>query len=173
MNYNAGKNNGQYKHGLNRVPEYPIYYAAKGRCDRPNNNKYKDYGGRGIEFRFNNFQEFINHIGRRPSKGMILDRINNNGHYEIGNVRWISPSESAFNRRMKKTNTSGLTGVYWNKALQKWQAAFCVNRTQTHLGFFENKFDAFGAYTQKYYEINKSFPANYLPISIKKDTQWL
>jgi hypothetical protein len=72
--------------------------AAKGRCRNPNNDRYEDYGGRGIKFLFHSFQEFLVHIGPRPAD-RSLDRINNDGHYEMGNVRWATRSQQARNAR--------------------------------------------------------------------------
>lgn len=86
------------KHGMANSPEWHAYRAAKSRCNRPTDQAYKNYGGRGIKFLFTSFQEFYAEVGPRPD-GMFLDRIENNGHYELGNVRWITPSESARNRR--------------------------------------------------------------------------
>lgn len=74
--------------------------GAKGRCTNPNNPSYKDYGARGIEFRFNSFQEFLNEVGRRPSSQHSLDRIDNNGHYAKGNLRWADKKAQANNRRL-------------------------------------------------------------------------
>lgn len=71
-------------------PEYQAYKNAKQRCTNPKNPTYPVYGGRGIEFRFSSFVEFIEHIGKKPSPELSLDRIDVNGHYEIGNVRWAS-----------------------------------------------------------------------------------
>jgi hypothetical protein len=79
--------------------EYGAYRAAKQRCLNPNNQFWADYGGRGIEFRFQSFEEFIEHIGLKPSSDLELDRIDNDGHYEVGNVRWASHSTQMANRR--------------------------------------------------------------------------
>lgn len=92
-----------YRHGLfskkmNALVEATAYQSAKQRCINPSNPSYSDYGGRGIEFRFRNFGEFLRHIGRRPTKYHQLDRIDNDGHYEVGNVRWATREENLANR---------------------------------------------------------------------------
>jgi len=86
-------------HGMWNSPEYAIYMAAKQRCVNPNNPAYSDYGARGIRFLFSNFIEFYNELGPRRSVLHSIDRINNNGNYEKGNVRWATRSEQRRNRR--------------------------------------------------------------------------
>jgi hypothetical protein len=88
------------RHGSTLTPEYMAYNSAKNRCTNPNNTAYYNYGGRGIEFRFKSFEEFLAEVGNRPSPQHSLDRFpNNDGHYEPGNVRWASKKEQARNRR--------------------------------------------------------------------------
>jgi len=58
--------------------EYSAYVNAKARCNNPEHPQYPWYGGRGIKFSFTSFKEFLDDIGRRPSKEYTLDRINNN-----------------------------------------------------------------------------------------------
>jgi hypothetical protein len=86
-------------HGLSNTPEYNAYRAAKGRCRNPNCEGYCWYGERGIQFKFKSFKQFLQELGKRPSTEHSLDRINVNGHYETGNVRWATPIEQANNRR--------------------------------------------------------------------------
>ena len=74
------------------------YEAAKGRCTNPNRKRYEYYGGRGIKFLFKNFYDFYHHIGPRP-EGTTLDRIDTNGNYEHGNVKWSTRKEQGTNRR--------------------------------------------------------------------------
>lgn len=86
-------------HGAAKTPEYWAFKGARGRCTNPNNPCYHDYGGRGIEFRFTKFQDFLDEVGPRPSPKHSLDRINNDGHYEKGNLRWATKKHQANNRR--------------------------------------------------------------------------
>jgi hypothetical protein len=76
------------------------YRAAKNRCDISlcPSRSWKYYGGKGIEFRFKSFQEFLDAVGPHPGKGYSLDRIDGEGHYEAGNVRWATASEQQKNR---------------------------------------------------------------------------
>ncbi len=79
--------------------EIQAFYDAKGRCTNTKHKRYKDWGGRGIQFRFASFAQFLAEIGTKPSSEHSLDRINNNGHYEPGNVRWATKLEQMHNRR--------------------------------------------------------------------------
>ena len=95
-----------------------IYSNAKQRCTNPKNKSYKDYGGRGIKFLFDSLQEFKEELGERP-EGYTLDRIDNDGNYEKGNVRWASRSVQMQNRRVLSSNKTGTTGVHQYKCISK------------------------------------------------------
>ncbi len=60
----------------------------------------------------------------------------------IKNLRLATHQENGRNRNLNKNNTSGATGVYWNKGAQKWEAHIKINGKKKFLGYFLNKEDA-------------------------------
>ena len=83
-----------------------IYAGMLKRCYNRNCGVYDRYGGRGIEVKYPHFidfyldmwDSFINHVSMYGSENTTLDRLNNDGHYEPGNVAWRNFNEQARNR---------------------------------------------------------------------------
>jgi len=89
-------------HGMSRTPEYRIWNAMLQRCSNPKQTTFERYGAKGVKVceRWTSFENFIEDMGRRPSKRHQIDRFpDNDGDYEPGNCRWATPSENSRNRR--------------------------------------------------------------------------
>jgi hypothetical protein len=92
------------------------WQSAKARCFNPNDEHFHIYGGRGISMHKEwqvNFASFFEHVGKAPTKKHEIDRIDVHGHYEPGNVRWVTHKENCNNRQdSRRFNVEGahLTG---------------------------------------------------------------
>lgn len=105
---------------------YKSYYAMLARTLNKNNPRYKDYGERGISICkewLESFDIFFKDMGAKPSLKHSIERINNDGNYEKSNCKWATDLEQVYNRRMQHNNTSGVTGVSFDKRYKgRWLA---------------------------------------------------
>ena len=88
------------KHYLHR-----LWSGIKTRCYNENNSRWQHYGGRGItmceEWRddYLAFRDYIlKNLGDKPSPDYSLDRIDNDGDYTPGNLRWADYETQNNNR---------------------------------------------------------------------------
>jgi hypothetical protein len=127
----------QEDHGMSYSREWKTYDSMKGRCCRPNDPSYKDYGGRGIRVCdrwLHSFKNFYEDMGARP-EGYTLDRKDVNGDYEKSNCRWASYSLQNINKR-SRSNT-GITGI-----TQRPNGKYEVTCRNKYLGKFLSLEDA-------------------------------
>lgn len=117
--------------GARATTERQSYSSAKTRCGNSNARNFVDYGGRGIEFRFTSFEQFLAELGLKPSAKHSLDRIDVNGHYEPGNVRWATPEIQARNVRNPKWIT--YRGETKNQA--EWEETYPHIKWRLHRGW--------------------------------------
>jgi hypothetical protein len=100
-----------------------LWANIKQRCFNTKGRDYAKYGGRGImmhpEWR-SSFETFIRDVGPRPTPSHQLDRINNNGPYAPGNVRWATIFQQANNKRSShflEFRGRRLTVAEWERCL--------------------------------------------------------
>lgn len=84
------------------IPEYRIWGEMIQRCCNEKSNRWSSYGGRGIKVcqRWkDSFEEFLKDMGRRPAKGLSLERRDNDGGYTPENCYWATKKEQQRNKR--------------------------------------------------------------------------
>ena len=81
----------QAKEWMLQHPWCSHYYHAKRRCLNPNHSAYKYYGGRGIKFlcSVDDFKKVWFRDKAYLLGNPTIDRIDNNGNYELDNIRFI------------------------------------------------------------------------------------
>lgn len=96
-------------HGKTHTRLYYVWCSIKQRCYNPNNNRYDDWGGRGVtmceEWR-KDFQAFYNWaINNGYDDNLTIDRIDNNKNYEPDNCRWVDRKTQNRNKRNNRNIT--------------------------------------------------------------------
>lgn len=93
------------KHGMIKTPEYLTWCSMRERCNNPKASNYKYYGGRGIKVceRWNNFELFLEDMGKRPFPEASIERKDPDGDYTLENCIWIHKELQGGNRRCTQT----------------------------------------------------------------------
>ena len=88
-------------HGRCNHPSFKTWKGMFDRCNNPNIPGYKNYGGRGIKVckRWENIENFIADMGKKPSARHSIDRIDNDGDYMPENCRWATWETQQRNKR--------------------------------------------------------------------------
>lgn len=106
-------------HNMTGTRIYTIWRGMKRRCLLPKSTYFHRYGGRGIKIcdrwknSFNNFYEdmgksYKDHVKEFGEKQTSIDRIDNDGNYELKNCRWATCKENSNN----KSNCAVKTSAY-------------------------------------------------------------
>lgn len=136
---------------------YAVWTSLKGRCNNPNNIRYKSYGGRGITVcdewvhDFMCFRKWAIENGHK--EGLQIDRKNNDGNYEPGNCQFITNAENNAigKKRISSNNTSGFVGIRFNK--NRWVAVLNIGKEACQLGRYRDLNDAIKARIRKEIEL--------------------
>ena len=140
-NFTYRKDNNKYRNECNQCrasfnSEYYIQFpwnkvlvSIKERCENRNNKKYKQYGGRGIKCLIT-AEELKDLWFRDRAYEMVrpsIDRIDNDGNYEIENCQWLELSINSGKNKLKKILQFSLSGKFikeWDSFKQTVSNAF-------------------------------------------------
>lgn len=117
------------KHGHNKKEKVTVIYKSWDsmiqRCTNPNNENYKDYGGREITVckRWMKFENFLEDMGEHPGLGYSLHRINNDKGYYKENCKWATIKEQNINKR----NSCLITHDGETKCLVVWAKQYNIH----------------------------------------------
>lgn len=114
--------------GKNRTKEYMAWRGVITRCTNTTNKRYPEWGGRGITVcdRWREYENFLDDMGRAPSRKHSIDRTDNNKGYYKENCRWATRQEQSNNtRRAVKIRYNGE-----EKSLRDWCTLMHLNYQQ-------------------------------------------
>jgi hypothetical protein len=152
------------KHGLSGHRIYKIWSSMLHRCYNPNNKRYSDWGGRGINVcnEWHDVKNFIVDMYPTYKEGLSLDRIDNDKGYSKENCRWVEDVVQKRNtRKLQKNNTSGYRGVYFDKYANKWSVIIGVNKKKIKIGYFKTAEEGARAYDKYVIDNNLEHPTNF------------
>ncbi len=148
---NCNNKKGNYKHGLRTNPNYTRWKGINSRCYYKSSTSYSNYGARGIkvcdEWR-HDAKAFIDYIESLPNaniEGLSIDRINNNGNYEPGNIKWSTRSEQINNSRVGRPGIISYIGVGFDKKRKDdkhFTSSIRVNKKPIYLGHYNTAKEA-------------------------------
>ena len=120
---------------------YDIWYAMKRRCDDKNSGSYERYGAIGASYcdewkAYENFYDWT--VKNGYEKGLTLDRIDTSKPYSPDNCRWVDYYFQNQNKKIFHNNTTGYTGVSYDKKRDKYIASIQRNDLLLRLGVYDD-----------------------------------
>ena len=125
--------------------EYRAYYGMKARCYNQNEERYVNYGARGIKVCdrwLESYDNFLSDMGKKLDSKLSIERLDVNKGYSPDNCIWANATVQARNTTIRKDNTSGFKGVNWVNRDRLWRAYISVDKEIISLGYFKRKEDA-------------------------------
>ncbi len=114
-------------HGMYSTPEYKTWSGIIQRCTNPTEKAFENYGGRGItvcdEWK-HDFMAFFKDMGKRPSRNLTIERVDNNKGYFPKNCIWEDRKTQANNRRTNHLIT--INGVI--KTIAQWARTIGISQ---------------------------------------------
>lgn len=157
-----------------RRKKYPWerkYESAKARCENPKTAMYYCYGARGIKMMMTKYDFLFlwNRDGAAQMKKPSIDRIDNNGNYELSNCRFIELSANvsrAKSVQIKRISPSGEITTYKciTEALEELNGGKTGNITSCARG---RRKSAFG-YRWEYVSIGETNEQNRIGASVDR-----
>ena len=132
---------------------YGIGYTFKGEefyFDLEDYDKIKDYcwfiDDKGYVTSNNSKTRKLIHFHRLVLSAKENEQIDHIHHCKNDNrksqLRIVTGTQNNMNRSTQSNNTSGITGVYWNKSKQRWYSEIMINKKKIYLGIYKDFDDA-------------------------------
>lgn len=148
-------------HGVLHLGSFPFLFDLEDLPIIQNHIWYRDKDGYLVScYHFDGQQRFVrfHRIVMHTLPGQFVDHINKNrADNRKQNLRCCNRAENARNRGVYASNTSGVTGVFYDKERDKWVASITYNNKRLLLGRFTLKKDAVEARLAKESELFKEF----------------
>lgn len=72
-----------------------------------------------------------------------IDHVNGDRKFNaISNLRGVTNQENGRNTKLSCANTSGVTGVSWNRSISRWETQIKTGKRKVYLGCYENLHEA-------------------------------
>lgn len=140
------------EHGMSGTKLYYKWGQMKRRCLSKIHKDYKHYGARGIKvyepwiYNYPLFREYVMSLPGVDRDEVTLDRIDNDGDYVPGNLRWTTWHNQRLNQRPKQSKL-GIVGVYKRES-GRYKSLIGIDKKIVHLGTFDTIYEAIDARNQ-------------------------